>query len=81
MKQVLFILAVALYLVSLCACGDQKIQSKPKQDSAIEQVVQEQMANATGKTTAPFRSRSRHSLPKRSQTMNRRSLPATSTLI
>ena len=28
MKQALFILAVALYLVSLCACGDQKIQSK-----------------------------------------------------
>ena len=53
MKQVLFILAVALYLVSLCACGDQKIQSKPKQDSAIEQVVQEQMANATGETSAP----------------------------
>lgn len=31
MKQALFILAVALYLVSLCACGDQKIQSKSKQ--------------------------------------------------
>ena len=29
MKQALFILAVALYLVSLCACGDQKIQSDP----------------------------------------------------
>lgn len=53
MKQVLFILAVALYLVSLCACGDQKIQSKPKQDSAAKQVVQEQMANATGETSAP----------------------------
>ena len=53
MKQVLFIIAVALYLVSLCACGDQKIQSKSKQDSAIEQVVQEQMANATGETSAP----------------------------
>ena len=53
MKQVLFILAVAFYLVSLCACGDQKIQSKSKQDSATEQVVQEQMANATGETSAP----------------------------
>ena len=53
MKQVLFIIAVALYLVSLCACGDQKIQSKSKQDSATEQVVQEQMANATGETSAP----------------------------
>lgn len=53
MKQALFILAVALYLVSLCACGDQKIQSKSKQDSATQQVVQEQMANATGETTAP----------------------------
>ena len=48
MKQALFILAAALYLVSLCACGDQKIQSKSKQDSATQQVVQEQMANATG---------------------------------
>ena len=47
MKQALFILAVALYLVSLCACGDQKIQSKSKQGSATQQVVQEQMANAT----------------------------------
>ena len=46
MKQALFILAVALYLVSLCACGDQKIQSKSKQCSATQQVVQEQMANA-----------------------------------
>ena len=53
MKQALFILAVALYLVSLCACGDQKIQSKQKQDSATQQVVQEQMANATGETSAP----------------------------
>lgn len=53
MKQVLFIIAVALYLVSLCACGDQKIQSKPKQDSATKQVVQAQMANATGETSAP----------------------------
>ena len=53
MKQALFILAVALYLISLCACGDQKIQSKSKQDSATQQVVQEQMANATGETTAP----------------------------
>ena len=53
MKQVLFIIAVAFYLVSLCACGDQKIQSKPKQDSATKQVVQEQMANATGETSAP----------------------------
>jgi len=53
MKQALFILAVALYLVSLCACGDQKIQSKSKQDSATEQVVQEQMANAAGETSAP----------------------------
>ena len=53
MKQALFILAVALYLVSLCACGDQKIQSKSKQGSATRQVVQEQMANATGETTAP----------------------------
>ena len=52
MKQALLILAVALYLVSLCACGDQKIQSKSKQGSAIQQVVQEQMANATGETTA-----------------------------
>ena len=40
MKQALFILAVALYLVSLCACGDQKIQSKSKQGSATHQVVQ-----------------------------------------
>ena len=39
--------------VSLCACGDQKIQSKSKQGSATQQVVQEQMANATGETTAP----------------------------
>ena len=53
MKQALFILAVALYLVSLCACGDQKIQSKSKQDSATQQVVQEQMANAAGETSAP----------------------------
>ena len=53
MKQALFILAVALYLVSLCACGDQTIQSKSKQGSATRQVVQEQMANATGETTAP----------------------------
>ena len=53
MKQALFILAVALYLVSLGACGDQKIRSKSKQDSATQQVVQEQMANATGETTAP----------------------------
>lgn len=53
MKQVLFILAVAFYLVSLCACGDQTIQSKSKQGSATRQVVQEQMANATGETTAP----------------------------
>ena len=53
MKQALFILAVALYLVSLCACGDQKIQSKQKQDSATQQVVQEQISNATGETTAP----------------------------
>ena len=53
MKQVLFILAVALYLVSLCACGDQKIHSKSKQGSATQQVVQEQMANATGETTTP----------------------------
>ena len=53
MKQALFILAVALYLVSLCACGDQKIQSKSKQGSATQQVVQEQMANATGETTVP----------------------------
>ena len=52
MKQALLILTVALYLVSLCACGDQKIQSKSKQGSAIQQVVQEQMANATGETTA-----------------------------
>lgn len=42
MKQALLILAVALYLVSLCACGDQKIQSKSKQGSATQQVVQEQ---------------------------------------
>ena len=48
MKQALLILAVALYLVSLCACGDQKIQSKSKQGSATRQVVQEQMANVTG---------------------------------
>ena len=48
MKQALFILAAALYLVSLCACGDQTIQSKSKQGSATRQVVQEQMANATG---------------------------------
>ena len=41
MKQALFILAVALYLVSLCACGDQKIQSKSKQGSATQQVVQD----------------------------------------
>ena len=54
MKQALFILAVALYLVSLCACGDQKIQSKSKQDSATQQVVQEQMANAAGETSAPL---------------------------
>ena len=53
MKQTLFVLAVALYLVSLCACGDQKIQSKQKQDSATQQVVQEQMANAAGETSAP----------------------------
>lgn len=53
MKQALFILAVALYLVSLCACGDQKIQSKSKQGSATQQVVQEQMANTTGETTVP----------------------------
>lgn len=53
MKQALFILAAALYLVSLCACGDQTIQSKSKQGSATRQVVQEQMANATGETTAP----------------------------
>lgn len=53
MKQALFILAVALYLVSLCACGDQKIQSQSKQGSATQQVVQEQMANATGETTVP----------------------------
>ena len=53
MKQALFILAVALYLVSLCACGDQKIQSKQKQDSVTQQVVQEQMANAAGETSAP----------------------------
>ena len=53
MKQALFILAVALYLVSLCACGDQKIHSKSKQGNATQQVVQEQMANATGETTAP----------------------------
>ena len=53
MKQALFILTIALYLVSLCACGDQKIQSKSKQGSATQQVVQEQMANATGETTAP----------------------------
>ena len=53
MKQALFILAVALYLVSLCACGDQKIQSKQKQSSATQQVVQEQMANAAGETSAP----------------------------
>ena len=53
MKQVLFILTVAFYLVSLCACGDQKVQSKSKQDSATKQVVQEQMANATGETSAP----------------------------
>ena len=53
MKQVIFILAVALYLVSLCACGDQKIQSKSKQDSATQQVVQEQMANAAGETSTP----------------------------
>lgn len=30
MKQALFILAVTLHLVSLCACGDQKIQSQSK---------------------------------------------------
>ena len=53
MLLALFILAVAFYLVSLCACGDQKIQSKSKQDSATKQVVQEQMANATGETSAP----------------------------
>ena len=53
MKQALFILAVALYLVSLCACGDQKIQFKSKQGSATQQVVQEQMANVTGETTVP----------------------------
>ena len=53
MKQVLFVLAVALYLISLCACGDQKIESKQKQDSATQQVVQEQMANAAGETSAP----------------------------
>ena len=53
MKQALLILAVALYLVSLCACGDQTIRSKSKQGSATRQVVQEQMANVTGETTAP----------------------------
>ena len=53
MKQALLILAVALYLVSLCACGDQTIQSKSKQGSATQQVVQEQMANVTGETTVP----------------------------
>ena len=53
MKQALFILAIALYLVSLCACGDQTIQSKSKQGSAPQQVVQEQMANVTGETTVP----------------------------
>ena len=58
MKQVLFILAVAFYLVSLCACGDQKIQSKPKQDSATKQVVQAQMPKR-------FRITNRHRLPAR----------------
>ena len=53
MKQALLILAAALYLVSLCACGDQTIRSKSKQGSATRQVVQEQMANATGETSAP----------------------------
>ena len=95
MKQALFILAVALYLVSLCACGNQKIQSKSKQDSATQQVVQEQMANATGETSAPptairsrslrrkhpFRSRSRRSLPKRSRITNRLRPPKDSTSI
>ena len=53
MKQVLLVLSVALSLVSLCACGDQKIQSKQKPGNATEQVVQEQIANATGETSAP----------------------------
>lgn len=50
MKQALFILAVALYLVSLCACGDQKIQSKSKQGSATQQVVQEQILSCLHST-------------------------------
>ena len=56
MKQALFILAVALYLVSLCACGDQKIQSKSKQGSATQQVVPEQQPAAdetTPETSVP----------------------------
>ena len=70
MKQALFILAAALYLVSLCACGDQKIQSKSKQGSATRQVVQEQMANATGETTAPPTS-----VPEPEQTQPAEALP------
>ena len=81
MKQALFILAVALYLVSLCACGDQKIQSKSKQDSATQQVVQEQMANAAGETSAPPtaipepQSASEASVPEPEQTQPAEALP------
>ena len=90
MKQVLFILAVAFYLVSLCACGDQKIQSKSKQDSATKQVVQEQakrprrrpqFRSSSPLRKNPFRSRSRRSLPKRFRITNRHRLPARLMLI
>ena len=73
MKQALFILAVALYLVSLCACGDQTIQSKSKQGSATRQVVQERMKLHR---KHPFRNRSRRSPPKRFRAMNRHRPPA-----
>ena len=53
MRKFTAILLAAALALSLCACGDQKVQSKSKQDSATEQVVQEQMANATGETSAP----------------------------
>ena len=53
MKRFFAAILVGITVLSLCACGDQKIQSKSKQDSATKQVVQEQMANATGETSAP----------------------------
>ena len=53
MKQVLFILTVAFLSGFPLRLRRSKIQSKSKQDSATEQVVQEQMANATGETSAP----------------------------